>query len=267
MGDVFPDFDSMTPEEQMAWLESLAKRQGVKDEELTTKADLDIPLPENAQIDEPGYVPFEGSASARKMKEAQEAAEAEAKSEPAIEEQPEEPTWGEAETEAPVEEFDVFAEAGDTADPMLWLDSLSAQPEEDQGDLSDLFAESETPTFEEVEQDLFEPEALDQPEFEEPAAQEAVVAASDDDPLGGMDPMLWLESLAKRQGANADELVTSANLDVQEVPEGTEVDEPGYIPFEGSASARRMKEAAEAAAAPPESDFRAGGERGDGAFR
>jgi hypothetical protein len=328
MGDVFPDFDSMTPEEQMAWLESLAKRQGVKDEELTTKADLDIPVPENAQVDEPGYVPFEGSASARKMKEAQEAAEAEAESEPLVEEQPEEPVlaeaeaesepsveeqpeepawaeaeaeseplveeqpeepawaeveaeseplveeqpeepiWAEAETEAPLEEFDLFAEVGDAADsleefdlfaetddvadPMLWLDSLSAQPEGDLGDLSDLFAESEAMTFEESEADLFEAEAQDQPEFEEPAAQEAPVSASDDDPLGGMDPMLWLESLAKRQGANMGELLTSANLDVQEVPEDTVVDEPGYVPFEGSASARKMKEAADAAAAPPE---------------
>jgi hypothetical protein len=344
MGDVFPDFDSMTPEEQMAWLESLAKRQGVKDEELTTKADLDIPVPENAQVDEPGYVPFEGSASARRIKEAQEAAEveaesepafeeqpeepvlaeaeaesepaieeqpeeptwaeAEAESEPAIEEQPEEPTWAEAEaesepaieeepeepilaeaessveeqpeeliwaeaeTEAPLEEFDLFAEVGDAADsldefdlfaetddvadPMLWLDGLSAQPEGDLGDLSDLFAESEAMTFEESEADLFEAEAQDQPESEEPAAQEASVAASDDDPLGGMDPMLWLESLAKRQGANMDELLTSANLNVQEVPEDAVVDEPGYVPFEGSASARKMKEAAEAAAVPPE---------------
>jgi hypothetical protein len=295
MGDVFPDFDSMTPEEQMAWLESLAKRQGVKDEELTTKADLDIPVPENAQVDEPGYVPFEGSASARRMKEAQEAAEAqtevqaeaeppieeeepeaafarieaEAEAEPPVEEEEPEETfdWTEAEAEAPVEEFDLFAEVEDAADsmlfdevedaadPMLWLDGLSAQPEGDLGDLSDLsdlFAESEGMTFEEAEMDLFEAEAQDEPELEEAASQEAPVSAGDDDPLGGMDPMLWLESLAKRQGANMNELVTSADLDVQEVPEDTVVDEPGYIPFEGSASARKMKEAAEAEAVVPE---------------
>jgi hypothetical protein len=266
MGDVFPDFDSMTPEEQMAWLESLAKRQGVKDEELTTKADLDIPIPENAQVDEPGYVPFEGSASARKMKEMQEAAQAQAESEAPAVEPSEEPVWAEAELSEPVEEIDLLgesiwaeseaaepveeidlsAEVGDTADPMRWLDSLAAQPEGELEDLSDLFAESEAVAFEQEEQEAFEPEAQEQPEYEEEAAPQAQAA---DDLLGGMDPMLWLESLAKRQGAKADELLTAADLDVEEMPEGTVVEEPGYVPFEGSASARKMKEAA---AAPPE---------------
>ena len=37
---------------------------------------------------------------------------------------------------------------------------------------------------------------------------------NDDDPLGGMDPMAWLESLAARQGAKPEELVTAANLDI-----------------------------------------------------
>ncbi|MCC7207660.1 MAG: hypothetical protein IT323_10150, partial [Anaerolineae bacterium] len=41
----------------------------------------------------------------------------------------------------------------------------------------------------------------------------------DDDPLGGMDPMAWLESLARRQGANPDELVTGGNLDLPPAPE------------------------------------------------
>ena len=74
MGE-FPDFDSMTPEEQMAWLESLAKRQGVDDEELITSADVEIAeVSADAVVDEPGYVPFEGSRSARRMKEDAEAA-------------------------------------------------------------------------------------------------------------------------------------------------------------------------------------------------
>src|SRR5437762_13724598 len=51
-----------------------------------------------------------------------------------------------------------------------------------------------------------------------------------ENPLGGMDPMAWLESLARRQGANPDELVTSANLDIPTPPAGTVVDEPGYTP-------------------------------------
>ena len=53
---------------------------------------------------------------------------------------------------------------------------------------------------------------------------------NDDDPLGGMDPMAWLESLAARQGANPDELVTAANLDIPTPPADAVIDEPGYTP-------------------------------------
>src|SRR5215467_7110028 len=53
---------------------------------------------------------------------------------------------------------------------------------------------------------------------------------NEDDPLGGMDPMAWLESLAARQGANPEELTTAANLDIPELPPDTVVDEPGYTP-------------------------------------
>ncbi|MBK9123386.1 MAG: hypothetical protein IPM16_09750 [Chloroflexi bacterium] len=54
-----PDFDSMTPEEMMAWMEALAKRQGAT-EGLTTSADMDVPEidPSSVEIDEPGYIPY-----------------------------------------------------------------------------------------------------------------------------------------------------------------------------------------------------------------
>ena len=42
MADNAPNFDAMTPEEIMAWMETLAKRQGADTDTLTTKADLDI---------------------------------------------------------------------------------------------------------------------------------------------------------------------------------------------------------------------------------
>ena len=44
--------------------------------------------------------------------------------------------------------------------------------------------------------------------------------------------MLWLESLAARQGADSSELTTSADLEVEELPEDTVVDEPGYVPYD-----------------------------------
>jgi len=42
----------------IAWLENLARRQGAKNEELTTSIAMDIPIPENPIIDEPGYTAF-----------------------------------------------------------------------------------------------------------------------------------------------------------------------------------------------------------------
>ncbi len=54
--------------------------------------------------------------------------------------------------------------------------------------------------------------------------------SNNDDPFGGMDPMAWLELLAKRQGANLDELTTAANIDVPMPSADTVVTGPGYTP-------------------------------------
>src|SRR5204863_8982206 len=64
----------------------------------------------------------------------------------------------------------------------------------------------------------------------EPPKAEPAPVASTEDPLGGMDPLAWLESLAARQGAKPEELITSANLDIPVLPADTVIDEPGYTP-------------------------------------
>ena len=76
-----PDFDSMSPEDLMKWMESLAKRQGAT-EGLTTDADMDIK--EVAADDERlagkgDYVPYGWTAEKWKEKLAQEEAEKAAK--------------------------------------------------------------------------------------------------------------------------------------------------------------------------------------------
>src|SRR5215831_2302703 len=74
---------------------------------------------------------------------------------------------------------------------------------------------------------------------------------NDDDPLGGIDPMAWLESLAARQGAKPEELTTAANLDIPLPPEGTVIDEPGYTPgYDTGKQAAKPAEPAKAAKAP-----------------
>lgn len=346
--DEYPDFDSMTPEEQMAWLESLARRQGANAEEFLTAADQDIPIPEDVEIDEPGYVPY----SAR-----------EAGQVPSAAEEPEAPTTAEETAAGPEEEaepfvalddaefqaraFEVAAEMNDEeepsaagiadleaadevleeaelADPMAWLGSLAAQPddaalladleragrEEDlvadwselertfdepaaQGELSaaldfgaseefdldDILGLAEAGAPEE-EADALEQEdsaswlegrvvrarseeeqtpaetavapggpdegAVHELESEQPDADQAWVeaaeagavaeatptgAAIEEDILGGADPMTWLETLARRQGASPEELTTEADLEIPVLPEDTVVDEPGYTEY------------------------------------
>src|SRR5205085_1970514 len=82
-----------------------------------------------------------------------------------------------------------------------------------------------------------------QPPKAEPA-KPAPAMASADDPLGGMDPMAWLESLAARQGAKPEELITAANLDIPMPPADSVVDEPGYVDYDpfGSGSIPRASE-------------------------
>jgi hypothetical protein len=204
----------------MAWLESLAARQGANPDELTTSADLDIPvLPADTYVDEPGYTPgydVGKSASQEAKPAAQPAPEPEP--EPARPEPVESLPW-EPEP-APVENL--------PWEPEPAAPQASAQPAE------------------EITWDA----ELDFPTTPEPVAQ-----ASSDDPLGGMDPMAWLESLAARQGADPNELTTSADLDIPILPADTVVDEPGYVdydPFGGSGVSRSTSEPAAQVSQPAE---------------
>lgn len=159
------DDDPLGGMDPMAWLESLAKRQGANPDELVTQANLDIPvLPADTKVDEPGYTPGYESNTPK---------------------QPSAPAPPAAEPPPPA-----------------------------------------------------------------PAAQAAAPAVDPNDPFGGMDPMAWLESLAKRQGANLDELTTSADIDIPVLPPDTKVDEPGYTPGYESASTSKTAPAPEKPAAP-----------------
>ncbi len=346
--DEFPDFDSMSPEEQMAWLESLARRQGANADEFLTAADQSIPVPEDAEVDEPGYVPYsirEGGRMEHDPEPPPEPEELEEEPDPreTIAEDAEEedfppvvedvefqadafvaaPALNDPDDPSETELADVEEEAAaetlsdeDLADPMTWLDSLTpqamatdaellaeieraAQDDEFRFDWDDEQAAQMAdspgldPTaavdfnalddlgldgFEEVdladearlENELTAPPsevgagaedraegALDMPE--EPAAAEVVSADdeaalraaaggdeeeaelrdeaaaigewSEEDMLGGADPMTWLETLARRQGADLEDLTTEADLEIPELPEDTIVDEPGYTEY------------------------------------
>ncbi len=248
----------------MAWLESLAARQGAKPEELVTAANLEIPLPPaDTVIDEPGYTPgYEMSKPAAKPEpEPVQAVEPEAPPPPTPELEP------------------VAAAPADDLlggmDPMAWLESLAARqgakPEElvTAADLEIPLPPADTvidepgytPGYEMSKPAAAKPEPEPvqavEPETPPPPAPEPepMAAVPADDLLGGMDPMAWLESLAARQGAKPEELITAADLEIPLPPADTVIDEPGYVDYDpfGSGVSRPVEtiKVPEKPAAPP----------------
>lgn len=246
-----PDFDSMSPEEIMKWMESLAKRQGAT-EGFTTSADAQVAEidPSSVVIDEPGYVPSEGvskrtsttapakPAAAPVPPPAPEPAEL-----PAIVAQVPEPEVSIPPIleQAVAEQADnIETELAPVVDPgaLSWLESLAADTSSALPplDLSNLTADSPA-AAQPASDPLSWLEGLSQGEAVQPAPSTAQPAPAEKaqapvtDPLtSGIDPMTWLESLAKRQGANSEELLTSADVSVP-VPENPVIDGPGYVPF------------------------------------
>jgi hypothetical protein len=296
-GDM-PDFDSMSPEEMMKWMESLAKRQGAT-EGLTTSADMEvaqISADDERLAGKGDYVPYGWTEEKWKEHLAKEEAAKSAKQEAAAHNPPPEAVEEELEAafeeeydeeletalegdvlaapslddlfaganiiEEDEEEFeeeyeeyeeaepaldmpsfeDLFADSADNEipdldlsaleslgdiggagdDPMAWLAGLSSGDEEGVPDidmdalsgLADLGADE--PAAESSPMDWLAGLADDGGDIEEADAQE-----------GSLE---WLESLARQEGANTEELVTSANLDIP-MPDDILDDGPGYEDF------------------------------------
>ena len=247
MADNMPDFDKMSPEEMMRWMESLAKRQGASSDQLLTDADLEIAEvdPDTVILDEPGYVPSEGKSKGQavlppaKPRQAAAASPTPVEAPPPVPEPAEPPVVQqpaasvELPTLEPLGEEEAETEVSEPAgvqSAMAWLESLAADqsgglPEID---LSALGAE--------IEPVAVEPVTGTDPiqwleGLTESQGEAAPVAADTSDPFaGGVDPMNWLESLAKRQGAKNEEFMTQANLDVPE-PASVMDSGPGYTDY------------------------------------
>ena len=266
--------------DMMAWMESLAKRQGASSDELTTAANIDIPLPPaGTVIDEPGYTPgYDVSSKSTATSQAKPTppppAPQPVAAAPVPPPVPVTPP-------APVQATPVPAAAAvDPNDPfggmdmMAWMESLAKR----QGASSDELTTAAnidiplppagtvidepgyTPGYDVSSKSTAASQSKPTPP---PPAPQPVAAApvpppvpvmpsipaestpvlattpgNSGDALGGMDMMAWMETLAKRQGARADELMTSANMNIPEPPANTVIDEPGYSdysPFGGPA--------------------------------
>lgn len=232
--DNMPDFDSMSPEEIQVWLESLAKRQGAS-EGFLTDADMEVAEidPDTVVIDEPGYVPFGETAPPKPQPPAAPPPPTIRATAPPPPTLPPEPII-EPEPEAE-DEIETMASSPSDAGALAWLESLAA-------DQTDSLFNLDITNIEEDE--YIEDEDVDQetPTLENPAAwledlarSEGVgetpttmpMTSSTDAPT---DSLNWLESLAKRQGAPDEELLTSADMNVP-LTDASEVESEEYTPF------------------------------------
>ncbi len=213
--DNMPDFENMSFEEQMRWLESLAKRQGADAEELLTTADMDVQEidPDSVVLDEPGYIPY----GEDKPVEFNQPARA-TTPEPPPQEPITPPSAPVVTTPEPVAEQE---------GSLAWLESLAANQSENDAlfnlDIGSLVDEPQTsePAVDPVS--WLEDLARSQGEIESSAPQTQESARDDD-------AMRWLESLAKRQGADSEELLTEADIPIEDV-DSREVELPNYTPF------------------------------------
>ncbi len=202
MSDNTPDFDNMSPEDIMAWMETLAKRQGAS-EGFTTAADMDIAEvdPDTVVIDEPGYIPYgqEERDRAAAKRQAAEGTPAEPAPPPAVVQRPTTPVTA----STPLRSFPTMPAAQPPAPPAVQqpiqpaAQSAPARPVQppqpvqppappvDEGALAWL----ESLAADESEK-LFNLDLSDLPE--ETALSEATQP---------INPMTWLEDLARSQVA------------------------------------------------------------------
>ena len=274
-----PAGDSVDP---LQWLESLAARQGANPEEFITSADLDIPEPDaDAVVDEPGYVDYDpfGSGSAGSSGPASEAAPSSEESEAASVSSDSQPTedvdplaWLESLARRQGANPEEFVTEANIEVPEVSADVEIDEPGYTPYEISSTPKSQPTPPPEPEpapepaaqQEELTPSEAaamlgLDTDELTpapaEAAPQPEPAAAAPTDPLSGsVDPLAWLESLAKRQGAKSEELITAADIDVPEPEAGAAVDEPGYVdytPFSEEAEAAEEGAIAQPPAAEP----------------
>ena len=144
--DNTPDFDSMSPEELMAWMETLAERQGAS-EGFTTDQRMDIAEVDPSAVEDtgPGYIPSnmteEQWAEVQAKEAAEKAARVAAKAEPVVAEPVIEEPAPEPIAEVPVESV----AAGDTPDfdsmspeeLMAWMETLAERQGASEGFTTD----------------------------------------------------------------------------------------------------------------------------------
>ncbi|MBL8156536.1 MAG: hypothetical protein JNM70_20320 [Anaerolineae bacterium] len=265
--DNTPNFDSMTPEEIMLWMESLAKRQGAT-EGFMTEANVEVPEidPTTVVIDEPGYVPSEGKDRGKRIGPVIPTAAAKPAapepSAPKAVEPPPAPKPVEVPPPARVEPIIEKPAAALPIEPppptpapravesaapsgLSWLESLAADQGMPDFDLSSLAADlspaapASTPAatnpiswLESLTQESA-PDEVAAPVEEDMSWLESLKPAEAEPQAAAPavdDNIFWLEGLARRQGAREEELASEAGLDLP-IPEAAQPGGPGYTSY------------------------------------
>ncbi len=237
-----PDFDNMSPEEIMAWMESLAKRQGAS-EGFTTAADMDVPEidPNSVVLDEPGYVPYgQEEKAAKPAPAAQKPAQPPVpkaeprvpaapppapKAEPRVPAAP--PPVPKAEPRMPAASVEPPLEAAIGESTLAWLESLAA--DQGVGDFTIDFSSIEPEPAARPVRSETDPQDWLKGLAAEPELPEAL--SSEPQPVERVD---WLDSVARRPvqttpPAPADEdlpLFAAAKPEPQSQPESLVLEDP-----------------------------------------
>ncbi|RMG74865.1 MAG: tetratricopeptide repeat protein [Chloroflexi bacterium] len=247
-----PDFDSMTPEELQAWMETLAERQGATEGFTTDKrveiAEID---PDSVQVED-NYIPYGMSEEEWAKRKAKEEEEKAARLAAKKQQPPQQPAPAQQEDAQPIFDLPSLEDvettqstaAAPTGEPdeLDWLAGL-AQVEEDvdfpEMDLSSLGDELSSLDLGELEIEGLNTQDTDPLEWLDGLVEEqgtvfdlpkdAAPAFTPPEPdmideTEGEDTIEWLESLAKRQGVSEDELMTDASIELPDLSAKNEID-------------------------------------------
>ncbi len=259
-----PEDDPLGGMDPMAWLESLARRQGANPDELTTAANLDVPMPSaDTPVDAPGYTPgYESAAKPVAAPVPPPPVPEPAPPPAAAAVDPSDPlggmdpmAWLESLARRQGANVDELTTAADLDVPMPAADTVLDEPGYTPGyDSAPKKKDAEPPTIisetEAKPSQPTPPPPQPKPTPSAPPPPEPTPDLTFDDPLGGADPMAWLESLARRQGANVEELTTAADLDVPMPASDAQSTAPGYTDFDPF-SASTLSPSARALEQPP----------------
>ncbi|MCL4254367.1 MAG: hypothetical protein KJ043_11390, partial [Anaerolineae bacterium] len=262
--DETPDFDSMTPEQMMAWMEALAVRQGANLEEMTTD---ESSRPQVKEIDpttvdiKDNYIPYGMSAEQWEKKQADERAKKEAQKSSKPQGKtpftPPPPVDMPVLEDSPTQPAPVLDLGGGDSGGADWLSDLASGttaelpnefPEFDLSNLGDNLQEFDLPNFDNLENLQLEGlgdlagladgntdpidwlnnlvnEGDNQPV---PTLENPFDSLFDEKPTTPVadNSIEWLESLAKKQGVSDDELITRPQVEF-DLPE-LELD-PNYV--------------------------------------